>query len=165
MRLFIERDNWFAQRTLLWNNQYPLCGEHDSKFIRLHGVQYFHQSPFSPADSSHLSGVRAGQLTISHPSSKTTFSQAFKEKYVSKVVRIGCMINLAYNLSKLWKVMFFILCEVMFRVRLQGKFEIDPRFKRRTCGPVKPGNVGWRRQMGAMRGWFDLQVLNTHKHL
>ena len=33
------------------------------------------------------------------------------------------MIN--FHLSKLWKAKFFILCDVIFLVRLQGKFDID----------------------------------------
>ena len=36
-------------------------------------------------------------------------------------MRIGSI----YHLSKLWKTKFFILCDVIFLVRLQGKFEID----------------------------------------
>ena len=30
-----------------------------------------------------------------------------------------------FHLSKRWKAKFFILCDVIFLVRLQGKFEID----------------------------------------
>ena len=30
-----------------------------------------------------------------------------------------------FHLSKLWKATFFMLCDVMFLVRLQGKFDID----------------------------------------
>ena len=41
----------------------------------------------------------------------------------SDVVRIGSII--IFHLSKLWKAKFFILCDVIFLVRLQGKFEID----------------------------------------
>ena len=51
-------------------------------------------------------------LTLSIPSSKSTFSQPLKEKCICKVVRIG---------SKLWNAKFIILCNVIFLVRLQGK--------------------------------------------
>ena len=44
--------------------------------------------------------------------------------YISDVVRIGSMI--IFHLSKLWKGKFFILCDVIFLVRLQEKFEIVP---------------------------------------
>ena len=57
------------------------------------------------------------------PHSKITFSQAFKEKCVSEVVRIGSMV--IFYLGKLWKAKFFMLCNVIFLVRLRGKFEID----------------------------------------
>ena len=39
-----------------------------------------------------------------------------------EVVRMGSII--IFDLSKLWKAKFFILCDVIFLVRLQGKFEI-----------------------------------------
>ena len=35
------------------------------------------------------------------------------------------IVIIIFQLSKLWKVTFFILCDVIFLVRLQGKFEID----------------------------------------
>ena len=44
-------------------------------------------------------------------------------KCISEVGRIGSII--IFHLSKLWKAKFFILCDVIFLVRLQGKFEID----------------------------------------
>ena len=46
-----------------------------------------------------------------------------KEKRMIEVVRIGSTIN--PYLNKLRKAMFSILCDVIFLVRLQGKFEID----------------------------------------
>ena len=58
------------------------------------------------------------------PNSKSTFSQHFTEgKCISEVVRIGRII--IFYLSKRWKAMFSILCDVIFLVRLQWKFEID----------------------------------------
>ena len=41
---------------------------------------------------------------------------------MSEVMRIGSII--IFNLSKLWKAMFFILCDVILPVRLQEKFEL-----------------------------------------
>ena len=63
-------------------------------------------------------------LTLSPPSSKRTFSQPFlKEKCISGVGRISGII--IFHLSALWKAKFSILCDVIFLVRLQEKFEID----------------------------------------
>ena len=50
-----------------------------------------------------------------------------KEKCRYEVVRIGSII--IFRLSKLWKIKFFILCDVIFLVRLQEKFEIDHSWK------------------------------------
>ena len=55
--------------------------------------------------------------------SKSTLSQHFKERCISEVVRIVSII--IYHLSKLWKATFFILCGVVFLMRLQEKFELD----------------------------------------
>ena len=55
--------------------------------------------------------------------SASTFSQTFKGKCIWVVERIGSII--IFYLSKLWKAKFFILCDLIFLVRLQGKFEID----------------------------------------
>ena len=70
-------------------------------------------------------------LTLSLPSSKSTFSQPLKEKCISEVVRIGSIT--IFRLSELWKAMFFILCEVIFLMRPQGKFDIDHS---RECLPL-----------------------------
>ena len=42
---------------------------------------------------------------------------------MNKIVRIGSVI--IFHGSKLSKAKFFILCDVIFLVRLQGKFDID----------------------------------------
>ena len=63
------------------------------------------------------------RLTLSLPSSKSTFFQPFKEKCISEVMSIGRII--IFRLSKLWKPKFFILCDAILLVRLQEKFEID----------------------------------------
>ena len=46
-----------------------------------------------------------------------------KRKCISEVARICGII--IFHLSKLWKVKFSILCDVVFLWRLQGKFDID----------------------------------------
>ena len=46
-----------------------------------------------------------------------------KSDCMSDVARICSIIT--FHLSKLWKVKFSILCDVIFLVRLQGKFDID----------------------------------------
>ena len=46
-----------------------------------------------------------------------------EDKFISDVVRIGGTI--IFHLSKQWEAKFFILCDVIFQVRLAGKFEID----------------------------------------
>ena len=61
------------------------------------------------------------QRTETSPFSR--FSQPFKEKYMSELVRIGGII--IFHLSKLRKAKFFVLRDVLFLVRLQGEFEID----------------------------------------
>ena len=65
--------------------------------------------------------VRA--LSYSLLSLKRAFSQPFKRKCICEVPRTGSII--IFHLSKLWKAKFFVLCDVIFLLRLQGKFEID----------------------------------------
>ena len=50
--------------------------------------------------------------------------EGWREIYISEVVRIGSSI-IIFQLSKLWKAKFFILCDVIFLVRLQEEFGID----------------------------------------
>ena len=77
----------------------------------------------------NISGEAAGEiwkwLTLALPSSKSTFSQLYKEKWSDAVI-IGSII--IFRLSKLWKAKFFILCDVTFPVRLQGKFDFYQAF-------------------------------------
>ena len=58
---------------------------------------------------------------------KRTLSQLHMEKCISEEVRIGSIIT--FHLSKLWKAKFFILCDVIFLVRMQEKCEIDHRWE------------------------------------
>ena len=75
-----------------------------------------------PRDQWSFACVVVPSLTLSLLSSKRTFSQPFREKCVSNVVSIGSII--IFHLSKLWKAEFSILCDVIFLVCLQGKFDI-----------------------------------------
>ena len=61
-------------------------------------------------------------LTLSLQSSKSIFSERLKKICINEVVKIGGITN---HLSKLWKAKFFILCNAIFLMRLQGKFETD----------------------------------------
>ena len=74
-------------------------------------------------DSSSTEPKMYRSNTLSLPSSKSAFSQPFKEKCISDVVRSGSVI--ICHTCKLWKAKFFILGDAIFLVRLQGKFEID----------------------------------------
>ena len=72
-------------------------------------------SPTPPPFPSSSHKSRSCLIAISDASSKSTFSQSFKEKCISEVVRIGSII--IFHLSKLWKAKFVILCDVIFLVR------------------------------------------------
>ena len=87
---------------VLWNTSLPSCY-----------MRYF-------CDFIH--GNRS-PLTRLLPNSKRTFSQLLEAKCMSEVVRIGSII--ISHMSKWWNTKFFILCDEIFLVRLQGKFEID----------------------------------------
>ena len=73
-----------------------------------------------------------GFIHTANPSNIKAFAPKFK-KYIAKpfnekctvceVVRIGSII--IFHLSKLLESKFFILCNVILMVRMQGKFEID----------------------------------------
>ena len=60
--------------------------------------------------------------TLSHPSSKGSFSKLLKEKCISEVVRIGSIIF--FCLSKLWKAKFFILCDSLLRWGCRGSLKL-----------------------------------------
>ena len=70
-------------------------------------------------------------LSLSLPSSKSTFSQPFNKKCISEVVRIGSIIIL--HRSKLWKAKLSIVCDVICLMRLQGKFNIDHSWEWKGC--------------------------------
>ena len=53
---------------------------------------------------------------------KSTFSQPFKEKCISEVVVFGSII--ISQLSKLCQARFFIACDVIFLVGLQGNLKL-----------------------------------------
>ena len=58
-------------------------------------------------------------LHISLQKFKTYILPIFKEKMYKWGSGVGSMI--IFHLSKLWKAKFFILCDVIFLLRLQGK--------------------------------------------
>ena len=90
-----------------------------------------------PAITSFSAGEFRGNntgLNLSLPNSKSTFSQPFKQKCMSGVVRIGSTIT--FHLGKLWNAKYFILCDVIFLVRLQGKLEIDHSWEWNVSRPV-----------------------------
>ena len=87
-----------------------------------------HSEPAKKKTSAYLSANLQYPLL---PSSKSTFSQPFKDQCISEVVRIGSIFILhpsvyssfiifILHLSKLWKAKFFILCDVIFLAKLQG---------------------------------------------
>ena len=63
------------------------------------------------------------QLTLSLLSSKVYSPNLSKSDCMSVAVRICSIIT--FHLSKLWKVKFSILCDVIFLVRLEENFDID----------------------------------------
>ena len=65
----------------------------------------------STPDDSNLQ-----ESTLSLPRSRSKFSQPFREKCISEVVRIDSII--LFHRYKLWKAKFFILCDVIFLVKL-----------------------------------------------
>ena len=70
-----------------------------------------------------LDWSKRASLTLPRPCSKRTFSQLYKEKCISEAVRVGSVNS--FHLNNLWKATFFILCDVIFLMRLEGKFEVD----------------------------------------
>ena len=72
--------------------------------------------PIRPHPSDHTHPTTPNLL-------QSPFSQPFKNKCKSKAVKIGSII--IFHLSKQWNAKFSILCDAIFLVRLQGKFEID----------------------------------------
>ena len=68
--------------------------------------------------SRHGAYFPISKLTLSLLSSKSTL----KRKCINEVARI-CII-IIFQLSKLWKAKFSLLCDVIFLVGLEGKFDI-----------------------------------------
>ena len=56
------------------------------------------------------------------PKFKSTFSQPFREKCISEVVRISSII--IFHLRKLWRAKFFILCDVAFWWGCKGNLSL-----------------------------------------
>ena len=73
---------------------------------------------------SELQSVICPAFNYFTPKLKKYILPTFLKRNVwSEVVRSGSKI--IFHLSKLWKAKFFILCDVIFLVRPQGKFETD----------------------------------------
>ena len=72
----------------------------------------------------NLYGRKTEWLTLSLPSAKTTFCLPSKRNVWVKWSSENWYI-IIFHLSKLWKAKVFTLCDVIFLVRLQRKFEID----------------------------------------
>ena len=75
---------------------------------------------FYKSRGSFTDGVAS--LTLSLPSSKSTFPQPFKKKFISEVVRIGWII--IFHLNKLLKTKLSTLCGVIFLARQQGNLKL-----------------------------------------
>ena len=93
-----------------WKRHYSLSLLPPSSWTIAQFIQ--HRSPLDPCS------IRT--LPLSLLSSESTFSQHLKDKCISEVVRIGSII--IFHLSKLWRAKFFILCDVIFLVKLQGEW-------------------------------------------
>ena len=65
-----------------------------------------------------------------------------RETYKSEIMRIGAII--IFHLSKLhvWKAKFFMLCDVIFLMRLQGKFKIDHTWGE-NCFSISTSQQSW----------------------
>ena len=104
-----------------WASPRPLCSSHPSDSSSSLALS----RPW-PGVTSPMPIEKPRLPEIKNPSVidiVSAFSQPFKEKRISGVVRIGSIV--IFYLSKLWKAKFFILCDVIFLVRLLGKFDID----------------------------------------
>ena len=96
-----------------------------------------------PGEYGAFNGEYEVRLTLSLLSSNSTFSQPFKEKCISEVVRIGSVI--IFHPIKLWKAKFFTLCDGLLLVRLQGKFVFNPftpKFKKYNLPTFLKSKVG-----------------------
>ena len=96
---------------------------------------------------------------------KVTFSQHFKEKRISDVARIDSMI--IFHLSVWWKAKFFVMCDVTFLLRLQGKFDIDHSYgsgrvksqTRNSSFIMTPGRCWFFRKHGKQKTITPLSML------
>ena len=116
MRRF-GRDNTLNKRVIIRINQVRLFA--DLRFWQLEGTTVWTKK--NPKRSKISNSNK--KFEPFHSQSQEVHSPNLKqEKCISEVVRIGSII--IFHLSKLWKAKFFILCDVIFLVRLQGKIEI-----------------------------------------
>ena len=118
-------DTWNKNVLLNWKltwNTFKNSRKRKSKHTGRRRVYRRTKKPATPKRIYEWLGKRALPSPLSLPSSKSTFSQHFKDKII-EVARIGSMVIL--HLNKWWKATFSLLCDVIFLVRLQEKFEID----------------------------------------
>ena len=113
-----------TERTL-FGGELPTPRKYVLDVVQLSESRFYRFWIFEHTDNCRrwFSARKALWLTFSLPSSKSTSSQPFKEKCISVVARIVSLI--IFHLSMLWKAKFFILCDEIFVLRLQEKFEID----------------------------------------
>ena len=104
---------WFQYLTIA-----SICAAPLREMVRLREKVYAEKLTFAVQFRQGCYDCREAYLSGCHsfPSSKSTFSQPFKNKCTSDVVRIGSIS--IFRLSKLWKAKFSILRDVIFLVRL-----------------------------------------------
>ena len=77
----------------------------------------------------------------------------------SKVVWIGSIIIV--HPSKLWKDKLLLLCDAIFLVRLQRKFDIDHSWERKGFNPDPPTGLANRISKSGSRSWAqNLSLVN-----
>ena len=144
-----NQPGYHLQAFLLWNRaqNLPFCSEIGYIFC-LFGLRYDFTSNVSPPTMHREKSPRIGwsvtvspygvavisfrvaEITVPHRVWNNLYilrvwsERGCGEKCISDVVIIGS-INQIFHLSKLWKTKFFILCDAIILVRLQGKFAID----------------------------------------
>ena len=126
-----------------------------------------------------ISECNFASLQLTFPCRPVTSFSVVVVSNPSEVVTIGSII--IFHLSKLWKAKFSILCDVIFLVRLKGKFDIDHSWVRvrvsllETAQRIpsfvaakmiwtgeKDGWLGWR---GVLIYFFDVPSTTRELHV
>ena len=110
-------NNYRGEKNLTYNvwvsvdltkgNAYNICKHH---YLATQKDETEREIRTEWAKSIHRGHVDFITSTLSLPTSNSTFSQPFKEKCLSEVMRIGSI----FHLSQLWKAEFFILYDVIY---------------------------------------------------